>query len=244
MSNGSLQDQHHRIPEVDEDDETADPAEESHDLPPKQDKRRAGSKSSDKHKRKCPLNFGVKSYLHNFYETHAFKDPQVYEEDDDDFRYLLNHNPRRRCPPIWWKIFLWLGVNLLLFGVIGILVGYLVPPKDHLEKVDEDNAIAYVDRNAEAYNTTLDMCKLIGLILFCVGGMTLALSLLFPSFLSHYCEEDPRDEAIKVPLRGNEKPPLSPIEMNIPACSKLKGVQPDRKSPQAHMSKAGSIPVK
>ncbi|XP_050402177.1 neurensin-1 [Patella vulgata] len=244
MASSHKQDRKHLV--TDDADEPSEPAEEIHDLPPKHGKKgsRGEGKESEKRKRSCPLNFGVKSYLHNFYESHAFKDPLVYE-DDDDFRYLLHSNPkRRRCPPIWWKIFLWVGVNLLLFGVIGILVGYLVPPKNHLEKIDEDNDIAYVDRNAEAYNTTLDMCKLIGLILFCVGGMTLALSLLFPSFFSQYCEDDPRDEAIKVPLRDGEKPPLSPIEMSVPVSAKLKGVQPTRKSPEAHMTKTGTIPVK
>ncbi|XP_041360317.1 neurensin-1-like [Gigantopelta aegis] len=199
-------------------------------------------KPHEKRKRSCPDYFGVKSYLHNFYDASVYKDPLIYE-DDDDLRYLLHANPRRRrCPPIWWKIFLWVGVNLLLFGVIGILVGYLVPPKHAFEQVDQVHA--FVDRSAEAFNTTLNMCKLIGLILFCVGGLTLAMSLLFPSFLSHYCEEDPRDESIKVPLRSDEKPPLSPIEMTIPASSKVRNVQPARKHPQAMMTEQGTVPVR
>ncbi|XP_046328875.1 neurensin-1-like [Haliotis rufescens] len=223
-------------------------AEERHELPAKRHSRgriHESDRPPQKRKRSCPDYFGVKSYLHNFYDASAvYKDPIIYE-DDDDLRYLLAPYPRRRrCPPIWWKIFMWVGVNLLLFGVIGILVGYLVPPKHPLERVDEIHDIAFVDRSAEAYNTTLDMCKLIGLILFCVGGITLAMSLLFPSFLSHYCDDDGRDEAIKVPLRDGEKTPLSPIEMTIPSSSKVRSVQPARRSPESVMTQGGTKSVK
>ena len=96
---------------------------------------------------------------------------------------------------------MWLGVNLLLFGIIGILVGYLVPQKPIFLKVDEENSEGYVDRSAMAFNTTLDVCKLIGLILFCVGGMTLAMALLFPSFLTSYCDEDTTDDGFQVVSR-------------------------------------------
>ncbi|KAK7099656.1 neurensin-1-like [Littorina saxatilis] len=204
--------------------------------------------ATTKRKRSCPMYFGVKSYLHNFYDSHAsFKDPSVYEDDDD--MYLLHPNPRRRrCPPIWWKIFMWVGVNLLLFGVVGILVGYLVPPKTVVVGENKPAGEWYIDTSAKNYNTTLDMCKLIGLVLFCIGGITLAMSLLFPSFLTHYCDDDSSaDDTMKVPLRGPDdleeggegeggggrgKPPLSPVEMTIPSTSKVKNVQPAHQAPQ------------
>lgn len=198
------------------------------------------------------MYFGVKSYLHQFYDTHtSYKDPSVYEDDDD--AYLLHPNPRRRrCPPIWWKIFMWVGVNLLLFGVVGILVGYLVPPKTEIVGENKPAGEWYIDTSAKSYNTTLDMCKLIGLVLICIGGITLAMSLLFPSFFSHYCEDD-ADDVLKVPLRpggGDDieaggKAPLSPIEMTIPATSKVKGVQPARKLPESSTPSAtGAVAYK
>lgn len=54
---------------------------------------------------RCPDYFGVRSYLHHFYETRAaFKDPDVYEEAEDT-RHLLNASSRRRrhCTAAWWK---------------------------------------------------------------------------------------------------------------------------------------------
>jgi len=131
---------------------------------------------------------GVRSYLHNFYEGHVPKDPTIYEEEDE-FGYLLGRPRRRRCTSIWWKVFVWIGANFLVFGIIGVLVGYLVPQKPvFIGKVADH--VYLEDRSALAYNFNLDVCKLVGLILFCIGGMTLAIALLFPSFLYHYCDDE------------------------------------------------------
>lgn len=216
-------------------------AEEFHDAPSKPGSRKS-SKTSTPRKKACPDYFGVKSYLHDFYEA-AYKDPSIYEEEED-FRFLLRSNQRRRkCPQVLWKIFMWLGVNLLVFGILGILVGYLVPQKSIFSKVDEENSEGYVDRSAMAFNTTLDVCKLIGLILFCIGGMTLALALLFPSFLTSYCDEDAADDNFKVRLDDAEAP-LSPVEMTIPKTSKVKSVQPLRTVPEAVVTNDGVVEYK
>ena len=220
----------------------AELAEEYHDAPSKPSSRKSSKTGTPVRKKACPDYFGVKSYLHDFYETAYSKDPSIYE-DEDDFRFFLHPNPRRRrCPPIWWKVFMWVGVNLLIFGILGILVGYLVPQKPIFFKVDEENSEGFVDRHAMAFNTTLDVCKLIGLILFCIGGMTLAMALLFPSFLTSYCDEDPSDDNFKVRLEGEEETaPLSPVEMTIPKTSKVKSVQPLRSVPEAVITQEGVV---
>ncbi|XP_059154406.1 neurensin-1-like isoform X2 [Physella acuta] len=191
------------------------------------------------------MYFGVKSYLHHFYEDPTFKDPSVYE--DDDHRFLLQpHQRRRRCTPIWWKLFMWIGVTLLLFGVTGILIGYLVPPR-HVLIGDSLTGNAYVDQRAQEYNTTLDMCKLIGLILFCIGGVTLAMSLLFPSFLTRYCDDEATcdDPDMKVPLQTEamEKGPLNPVQMAIPASSLVKEVQPSKKPEQQMLTQTAPVSI-
>ncbi|KAK2154515.1 hypothetical protein LSH36_266g00002 [Paralvinella palmiformis] len=184
---------------------------------------------------------GVRSYLHNFYEGHVLKDPTIYE-DEDEFGYLLGRPRRRRCASIWWKVFVWIGANFLVFGIIGVLVGYLVPQKPIFVGKVADH-VYLEDRSALAYNFNLDVCKLVGLILFCIGGMTLAIALLFPSFLYHYCDDERREASIKVNL-GGEKPPLSPLEMQIPASSLIAGVQPGRKGKESILTKEGMIPYK
>ncbi len=186
----------------------------------------------DKVKYSCPdFSFGVRSYLHHFYDTHFYKDPDLYEQDGDDLRYLLHPNPRRRrCTSIWWKVFVWIGANFLIFGIIGVLIGYLVPQRPLIVGSIGDN-IEIVDREAISFNFNLDVCKLVGLILFCVGGLTLTVALLFPSFLHQYCDDDRRDSSFKVSASpSDEKQPLrSPLEMSIPYSSQVTSVQPSRK---------------
>jgi hypothetical protein len=188
----------------------------------------------------CTDYFGVRSYLHHFYEkTSSFKDPKIYEEEDD-FRYLLNPGARkRRCASIWWKIFVWIGANLLVFGIIGILVSFLIPQRA-ISHPAGDN-IQKVDRAAIYFNYNLDICKLVSLIVFCVGGVTLTISLLFPSFLHHYCDESKKgDEEFKVSLTDPD-PTKSPAMSSIPATTKLKNVQPGSKTEEReHLLPQGS----
>lgn len=60
--------------------------------------------------------FGVKSYLHHFYAPCPYKDPSVYD-DDDDIRYLLHNDVKQRqCTSVWWKAFVILGFAFLALG--------------------------------------------------------------------------------------------------------------------------------
>ena len=189
--------------------------------------------------------FGVKSYLHHFYETHSYKDPDMYEEEEA-YRYLLHSHPRRhrRCTSIWWKVFVWIGANFLVFGVIGVLVGYLVPQRPIFVEDIGDN-IKVMDKQAVPYNFNLDVCKLVGLILFCIGGLTLTVALLFPSFLYHYCGDDERkDGAFRVAAEKYPNPPLSPLDQKVPAFSTVTNVQPDRKGQEAILTQEGMVEYK
>lgn len=218
-------------------------AEEYHDVSSRPSSKTPRKTETPKKKTVCPDYFGVRSYLHDFYEA-TYKDPSIYEEEDD-FRFLLGPHPRRRrCPPIWWKVFMWIGVNLLVFGIIGILVGYLVPEKPIFSIIDKEKNEGYVNHGAVAFNTTLDVCKMVGLILFCVGGVTLAIALLFPSFLTSYCDEEQADDNFKVPLQGEEEAPLSPVEMSIPKTSQVKSVQPLRSVPESVVTQEGMVEYK
>ena len=195
-------------------------------------------------KTSCPVDYwGVRSYLHNFYEMHFYKDPTLYEDEEDE-HYLLSPNPRRkRCKSIWWKVFVWIGANFLIFGILGVLIGYLVP--EHPVKVAAANNIEVYDTDALRFNYNLDICKLVGLILFCTGGIILTVSLLFPSFLYHLCEEDRRlDGAFKVSMFTDEKPMKHPLEASIPVTSKLSNVQPTRKGEEAMVTQEGMVVYK
>ena len=190
------------------------------------------------------LSFGVRSYLHNFYEDRAYKDPDLYE--DDDYRYLLSgpYPRRRKCTSVWWKVFVWIGANFLIFGILGVLIGYLVPQKPIIIGSAAQN-VDIVDRQAIAFNFNLDVCKLVGLILFCIGGMTLTVALLFPSFLYRYFEDDryaSEGFRVRVSNEYHDEPPLSPVEKSVPVSSLVKSVQPDRKEEESIVTKEGMVP--
>lgn len=128
---------------------------------------------------------------------------------------------------------MWIGANFLVFGVIGVLVGYLVPQRPVLAEDIGEN-IKIINKEAVPYNFNLDVCKLVGLILFCIGGLTLTVALLFPSFLHNYCgDEEVKDGAFKVAAEKYPIPPLSSLDQKVPAFSRVANVQPDRKIKEA-----------
>lgn len=188
----------------------------------------------------CP-NFGVRSYIHHFYESMAVRNPHLYEElsRDEEFQYLIK--PRhRRCSSVWWKIGLWSGFNLLIFGLIAILVGYLVP--DRPVVMGHVNDYEMINKNNLAFNTNLDTCKLVGLIVFCIGGCMVGISLLFPSFLHQWCEDDiAASEPFKISAQDLEKVPLSPTEKKVPATPEMKNIQPQRDMKEACMATKGGM---
>nr|CAD7392184.1 unnamed protein product [Timema cristinae] len=110
----------------------------------------------------CQLYFGVKSYLHQFYDSNPAKRTQLYGEFvEDDFEYLVDPNKVRRshcCKGFWFRAGVWGGVNLLLVGIIALLVGYLTPQRDMV--VGYQDNLEILDRWAIAFNRRLELCRL------------------------------------------------------------------------------------
>lgn len=226
------------------------PWSKKHDPPPKVrvgGKPTAADKKEDADqdgRRGCPDYFGVRSYLHNFYESHTLKDPDVYEEADD-MRQLLNplRHHHRRCTAAWWKAFVFVGVLFLLIGIACVLIGYLLPQKPILVGMaGADKEV--IDRQAIIYNYYLDACKLVGLVLFCLGGLTLAVALMIPSFLYRYCDDERQEVMFSV--GGNDGSPLltkDPLKMSVPATEKLIEIQPTRRIDESSVIRESPIPA-
>lgn len=138
------------------------------------------------------------------------------------------------------------GVLFLLVGIVCVLVGYLLPQRPILVgMVGVDREV--IDRQAIAYNYNLDACKLVGLILFCLGGLTLAVALMIPSFLYRYCDDDDDNDGrsdeggFAVPIggcRGADDSAAAytdkdPLFMTVPSTERLTEVQPSRKQDEA-----------
>lgn len=123
------------------------------------------------------------------------------------------------------------GVVFMLIGLTVLVVGFLVPPK--IEALEEEDFVV-VDNHAIQFNGALDICKLAGAILFCIGGTTMAACLLMSAFAKSYSKEEKylqqrfkeRIADIKAHAHPVTKAP-APGESKIPVTlSKVQNVQP------------------
>ncbi|MFT7816142.1 neurensin-1-like [Arapaima gigas] len=116
--------------------------------------------------------YGVRSYLHHFYEECA---TSIWERDED----FQVQRSRSRCSSVLWKVFLACGTLILTIGVTVLAVGYAVPPR--IEAFGEEE-LQFVDNRAVYFNRALDTCKLAGGVTFCIGGTMTAVGLLLFAF--------------------------------------------------------------
>ncbi|XP_069469673.1 neurensin-1 [Ambystoma mexicanum] len=168
--------------------------------------------------------YGVRSYLHQFYEDCT---ASIWEYDDD---FHIQRSPSR-WSSVFWKVGLIFGVVFLLVGLTVLSVGFLVPSK--IEAFGEEDFVV-VDSHAIQFNSALDICKLTGAILFCIGGTAIAACLLMSAFAKSYSKEEQylqqrfkeRIADMKAHAQPVTKAP-APGESKIPVTlSKVQNVQP------------------
>jgi hypothetical protein len=162
---------------------------------------------------------------------------------EDDFEYAVDptksHGFLKSCHGFWFRAGVWGGINLILVGVITLLVGYLTPQREMI--VGHHNNLEIVDRTAIAFNRRLEVCRLAGLAVFCIGGVVLLFTLLLSTFLhigSHKnnngcCNENTYFGYVKTSLvepfnagqnQGSNIPAAAGIK--IPITEQIKSVQP------------------
>ncbi|XP_034467628.1 neurensin-1 [Hippoglossus hippoglossus] len=124
--------------------------------------------------------YGVRSYLHQFYEECT---ASIWERDED---FQIQRSPSR-WSSLLWKVCLVFGSLILVSGFIIVLVGYTTPTR--IEAFGEDDLL-FVDSHAVSFNRALDVCKLTGAVLFCVGGTSMAVGLLLSAFAKSYSKEE------------------------------------------------------
>uniref|UniRef100_UPI00398F727D neurensin-1 n=1 Tax=Pristiophorus japonicus TaxID=55135 RepID=UPI00398F727D len=184
------------------------------------------SENSNYHADGLHQRYGVRSYLHQFYEDCT---ASIWEHEDD---FQIKRSPSR-WSSILWKVGLMAGTAILLIGLVVIAAGYLVPPKIEAFGEEEENFLV-VDGHAVQFNVALDICKLAGAILFCIGGMIMATCLLMSAFATSYSKEEKYlqqkfkeriaeaqasiQPVIKAPAPGENKIPIT--------LSKVQNVQP------------------
>ncbi|XP_041483659.1 uncharacterized protein LOC121430457 [Lytechinus variegatus] len=203
--------------------------------------------------------WGVRSYLHNFYEPERgmrSKDDLFLGADHQSSMKDSRHDScstqcwRRRCACAahWWKAGVFVGVNILILAVLALLIGYLVKPRQDI--VDYRADVAVVDQEDAAFNRKLEAAKLAGLIMLCVGGFIVAVSLLIPSVLTSASESAGHPSGINIDPDDNF-PPYLPLkttddpmaEDGIPYTSELSNVQPQRSGTESVVAGKGMIKV-
>ncbi|XP_031412446.1 neurensin-2 isoform X3 [Meleagris gallopavo] len=90
--------------------------------------------------------YGVRSYLHLFYEDCTGASP------DGDTDESSPSHPHSVWPSIIWKVTLSTGTLFLLVGVAALTTGWLVPPR--LEGIEEEDLVV-LDVQAMRYNHVL-----------------------------------------------------------------------------------------
>ncbi|XP_023383895.1 neurensin-1 [Pteropus alecto] len=168
--------------------------------------------------------YGVRSYLHQFYEDCT---TSIWEYEDD---FQIQRSPNR-WSSVFWKVGLISSTVFVILGLTVLAVGFLVPHK--IEAFGEADFVV-VDTHAVQFNGALDMCKLAGAVLFCIGGTSMAGCLLMSMFAKNYSKEEKflqqkfkeRIADIKAHTPPVTKAP-GPGEMKIPVTlSRVQNVQP------------------
>ncbi|XP_006881473.1 PREDICTED: neurensin-2 [Elephantulus edwardii] len=129
--------------------------------------------------------YGVRSYIHLFYEDCAGT------ALSDDFEGPPILCSRRPWPSLCWKISLSSGTLLLLLGVAALTTGYAVPPK--LEGIGEGEFLV-LDQRAADYNQALGTCRLAGTVLCAAAGVLLASCLFWA--LTSWLSQNPKAEHV------------------------------------------------
>uniref|UniRef100_A0A0K0ELV9 Ion_trans_2 domain-containing protein n=1 Tax=Strongyloides stercoralis TaxID=6248 RepID=A0A0K0ELV9_STRER len=196
-------------------------------------------------------SFGIKSYLHNFYQTPT-------DEEHPGTWLLLPPPPAQRGGMLFCRILTVLGILLLMSGAIGIVVGYTWPHEPIEESlykiaidIDEDGNY-YLPPGSLAYlmKDPMKQWKVIGFILFAGGSGLMAIGLLVPTVaqllggtrLAAFASEDgtPNEPPIRVyssntcpksinPPKKAGSNKISPTSGPVPVAEELSKVQPSEK---------------
>ncbi|KAG8312986.1 uncharacterized protein LOC124354107 [Homalodisca vitripennis] len=177
---------------------------------------------------RCPIYYGIKSYLHDFYyppDKEVLKSGEFTQEDD--FQFLVEPG-RRRWRGCWFRAGIWVGVNLMLLGIIAMLVGHLTPARETIVSQHENYTI--LDRWAVTYNNRLVICQLAGLASFTCGSIIVMLVLLISSYQQEQTRAYYVMAATVVPETFVGNPRVGPKKgwaiHRIPLSGSVRGVQP------------------
>ncbi|PAA57433.1 hypothetical protein BOX15_Mlig029520g3 [Macrostomum lignano] len=228
----------------------------------------------------------VKSYLHKFYcggggaggsggldEGAAPPADAATVDASDEMRRLLasgGGKQRRGCHlrPIVWKAMLWIGINCLIFGALGLAIAFFLPHEPELVELPGVQGFVRSRTNQE-WNRSANVLKYVALGVFSVGAVVTAVGLILPSLVWRLFDEDEQLNSATDPAQAGaeggqaqrrlrrllQRPPLAGLSGKTvstrmapsaaaaaPAEVEEKPVQPPRSPVEGHVTR-GQIQV-
>ncbi|XP_004563724.3 neurensin 1-like [Maylandia zebra] len=132
----------------------------------------SGGESSGSEAGSSCLRFGVRSYLHHFYEECS---SSMWERDPEDRGFVQSQRSALWWNSAVWKVSLALGVLILTAGIATLSVGYSTPPK--IESFGEGD-LFFVDTQAISFNKGLHFSAAAGIGLSCLGSALAAMGVV------------------------------------------------------------------
>ncbi|XP_068432054.1 neurensin 1-like [Clinocottus analis] len=168
------------------------------------------------------LRFGVRSYLHHFYEECS---SSVWERDPEDRGFVRGQRSSLWWNSAVWKVYLALGLLILTAGVAVLSAGSSTPHR--IESFGEGD-LFFVDAQAVSFNRGLRLGTAAGIGLCCLGSALAAMGILVLILARVNLKErlfgenrrggsgskwrgfrDPGDVVTKPPGRGEGKKPVT-----------------------------------
>ncbi|PAA90152.1 hypothetical protein BOX15_Mlig029520g2 [Macrostomum lignano] len=167
----------------------------------------------------------VKSYLHKFYcggggaggsggldEGAAPPADAATVDASDEMRRLLasggggGGKQRRGCHlrPIVWKAMLWIGINCLIFGALGLAIAFFLPHEPELVELPGVQGFVRSRTNQE-WNRSANVLKYVALGVFSVGAVVTAVGLILPSLVWRLFDEDEQLNSATDPAQAGRR---------------------------------------
>ncbi|XP_032391879.1 neurensin 1-like [Etheostoma spectabile] len=133
----------------------------------------SGGESSGSEAGSSCLQFGVRSYLHHFYEECS---SSMWERDPEDPGLAQNQRSTLWWNSAVWKVSLALGLLILGAGIASLSVGYSTPHK--IESFGEGD-LFFLDSQAVRFNWGLHLSNAAGIGLCCFGSAMATMGVVF-----------------------------------------------------------------
>ncbi|KAK7898641.1 hypothetical protein WMY93_019494 [Mugilogobius chulae] len=132
----------------------------------------SGGESSSSEGGSSCLQFGVRSYLHHFYEECS---STMWQRNLEDQGFVQSQRSALWWNSAIWKVSMALGLLILTAGVASLSVGYSTPHK--IESFGEGD-LFFVDTQAINFNRGLHQSRAAGIGLSCLGVALAAMGLV------------------------------------------------------------------